>query len=280
MRVRIITTIVLAPTAIIVVVLGGWWLFALFGIGMLLAAYEYFTMTRQGGYHPLWIPALILIAAYFINVLLQLHYEVAILVIAVALPPLWELTRKDHQGFLNDWALMGLGVLYIAVLGANLFALENVGANTVVTTFNVFGFTIPITPGKQLLFIALLTTWLTDIFAYISGRAFGKNPFFPDISPKKTREGAIGGIVAGTITFAGLGWVVGMPFPLALLGGILIALIGTAGDLVESLIKRNLGVKDSGTLIAGHGGVLDRLDSGFFTLTFAFYYCTLVLGYK
>lgn len=241
-------------------------MFALYGVGMLIAAYEYFAMTRLELHRPLWIPALILIACLFLNTLWQpyLPYDFTslILVIAVAFPPLSELFRKNHDGFLMDWGLMVLGIVYIGVLGSYLFALRNLQA------------------GAQLLFIPLLATWLTDIFAYLSGRAWGKTPFFPDISPKKTQQGAIGGIIAGTLTVTILGTIFGMNLLLAVLGGLVIALLTTAGDLTESLIKRNLGVKDSGSLIAGHGGVFDRLDSMFFALTFAYFYFTLVLGYK
>lgn len=298
MRARLISSIVLAPTALAVVVLGGWWLLAFFGVAMLLAAYEFFNLTRRGGYHPLRVPALLLIAGLFLDAHFDSHLAVLLIVLAIAIPPLWEMRpgyprlpwaavgapaaatpRKPHDGFLLDWALTTLGVLYIGVLGAHMFYLGNVGASAPHGTINFPGFSLPLTVGSQLLGITLLATWLTDIFAYIAGRLWGRIPFFPDISPKKTREGAIGGIIAGTISFGLLGAVLGIPFALAVVGGLGIALVGTAGDLVESLLKRNIGVKDSGTLIAGHGGVLDRLDSMFFTLTFAYYYCTLVLGY-
>lgn len=266
MLARLISAVVLSSLAIITTILGGWWLFALYGGGMLIAAYEYFKMTRIGEHRPLWIPALIAIALLYVNALWKpvLPYDFAplILAIIIALPALWELLRKNHESFLLDWAVMILGVMYIGGLGSYLFALRN------------------LQDGVQLLFIPLLATWLTDIFAYLSGRIWGKDKFFPDISPKKTRQGAIGGIVAGTLTVGILGSVFGMNPLLAFLGGILIALLTTAGDLTESLIKRNLGVKDSGTLIAGHGGVFDRLDSMFIPLTFAYFYFTLVLGYK
>lgn len=263
---RLISAILLFSAAAVAIYFGGWLLFGLFGIGMLIAAYEYFNMTRLGNYKPLVIPALVLIALLFLNSFLRPilpnDYAPIILVIAIAFQPLWELTRSDHQGFILDWALMVLGVMYIGVLGSFLFTMRN------------------LQDGAQLLFIALLATWLTDIFAYLSGRAWGKDPFFPAISPKKTRQGAIGGIVAGTLTVGVLGSIYGMNPILALIGGLIIALLTTAGDLTESLIKRNLGVKDSGTLIAGHGGVFDRLDSMFIPLTFAYFYFTLVLGYR
>ena len=266
MRTRLISAIILVIVAVVAIILGGWPLFIVFGGGMLVAAYEYFNMTRLGNYKPLVIPALILIACLFLNSFLRptlpVDFAPLILVVAIAFQPLWELTRSNHQGFILDWALMVLGVMYIGVLGAFLFTMRN------------------LQDGVQLLFIALLATWMTDIFAYLSGRIWGKDPFFPNISPKKTRQGAIGGILAGTLTVGVLGSIFGMNPILALLGGLMIALLTTAGDLTESLIKRNLGVKDSGTLIAGHGGVFDRLDSMFIPLSFAYFYFTLVLGYR
>lgn len=259
---RTITAAILVPLALGSVILGGWWLYAFFGGAMVLAAYEYYKLVRSGGHAPLWIPALVLIAAIFLNAHRDLPYLVPLLVLTVAIPPLWELMRRDHAGFLLDWGLMVLGVLYVGVLGMHLFSLANLQNGTI------------------LLITALVATWMTDVFAYVAGRVFGKRPFFPSISPKKTVEGAIGGIIIGSATWVVLMWYFGYTSAAALLGGIGLALICTAGDLVESLIKRNLGAKDSGTLLAGHGGVLDRLDSMFFTLTFAFYYCTLILGIK
>lgn len=268
MLARLISANILVLLASLAIILGGWWLLALYGGGMLIAAYEYFNMTRLGNHRPLWIPALVLIACLFVNASqrpsLPYDFTPLILVAAIALPALWELARRDphHQGFLLDWALTVLGVMYIGVLGSFMFALRNLH------------------DGAQLLFIPLLASWVTDIFAYLAGRIWGKTPFFPDISPKKTQQGAVGGILAGTLAFGILSWIYGMNPLFAFLGGICIALLTTAGDLTESLIKRNVGVKDSGTLIAGHGGFFDRLDSMFFPLTFAYFYFTLVLGYK
>lgn len=266
MQTRLISAIILVFLALSATYLGGWWLFALYGPGMVVAAYEYYNMTRLGGHKPLWLAALAAITALLLNSLLapQLgrDYTSLILVLAVSLPPLWELTRRDHHGFLLNWALMVVGVVYIGVLGSYTFALRN------------------LQDGAALLFIPLFGTWMTDIFAYLAGRSFGKTPFFPDISPKKTREGAIGGIAMGTLFVGVLGWIFGIAPWWSFSCGLVVAMLTTAGDLTESLIKRNLGVKDSGTLIAGHGGVFDRLDSMFIPLAFAYFFFTLVLGYK
>jgi phosphatidate cytidylyltransferase len=117
--------------------------------------------------------------------------------------------------------------------------------------------------GPRVLFLLMLTVMVSDTAQYYTGRAFGKRPLAPAISPKKTVEGAIGGFVFGTALFlvAGAWWVPGMP-PIFRLGlGLAVVALGIGGDLFESMLKRSVGVKDSSALIPGHGGVLDRIDA-------------------
>jgi phosphatidate cytidylyltransferase len=117
--------------------------------------------------------------------------------------------------------------------------------------------------GPQGLFLLMLTVMVSDTAQYYSGRAFGRRPLAPTISPKKTIEGAVGGFVFGTLlmTVAGYWWLPSVPTPIrAALGAVIVAL-GIAGDLFESMLKRSAGVKDSSSLIPGHGGVLDRIDA-------------------
>ena len=117
--------------------------------------------------------------------------------------------------------------------------------------------------GRQLVYFAALTTWAGDIGAYYVGSRLGRRPLAPRVSPKKTVEGALGGIAAAVLIAAlGSGWVwPRLPLATAIWVGGVLAVVGMLGDLSESLVKRAAGVKDSGTLIPGHGGVLDRLDS-------------------
>lgn len=119
---------------------------------------------------------------------------------------------------------------------------------------------------------ALMTLFLTQIGSdtaqYYAGRTFGRVPLALALSPKKTREGAIGGLVAGALIMAGFGrgWLPGIPgWQLALLGAT-VAVVGIAGDLFESMLKRSADVKDSSDLIPGHGGMLDRIDALLFTM--------------
>lgn len=116
--------------------------------------------------------------------------------------------------------------------------------------------------------MVFIASWVCDIFAYFSGRAFGKHKLIPEVSPKKTVEGAIGGVICTTLAFLLYGFIVsrfsGSPVPnypvLAILGFTL-SIVSMFGDLIASLIKREHGIKDYGKLFPGHGGVLDRFDS-------------------
>ena len=125
----------------------------------------------------------------------------------------------------------------------------------------------------------LIATFVGDTFAYFGGRAYGRTPLAPRISPNKTLEGLVGGVVGGTLAFwfAGLyqDWLTGWD---ALLIGFLVAIAAPVGDLFESLIKRDLAVKDTGRFFGAHGGVLDRLDAVLFTIVVG-YYAAVGLGY-
>lgn len=133
--------------------------------------------------------------------------------------------------------------------------------------------------GDGLLVDVLVGTFIGDTAAYLGGRAWGRIPLAPDISPNKTVEGLAAGLVGGTLAFWAAGlyqdWLTGLD---ALLIGFLVALAAPIGDLFESAIKRDLEVKDTGKLFGPHGGVLDRLDAVFFTVPLAFY-VAIALGY-
>jgi phosphatidate cytidylyltransferase len=119
------------------------------------------------------------------------------------------------------------------------------------------------TRGREVLFLLMLTVFISDTAQYYSGRAFGRRPLAERISPKKTIEGAIGGFVCGGIFLAVVGawWLPTVPVPLRAALGVTVVALGIAGDLFESMLKRSAGVKDSSALIPGHGGVLDRIDA-------------------
>jgi phosphatidate cytidylyltransferase len=157
------------------------------------------------------------------------------------------------------WAITVAGALYVGWLGA-YFLLVRALPNGLMWTA-----------------LAMVTAWATDTGAYIVGTRFGRHRFFPVISPKKTWEGAVGGWIAAPLVLVALGWLFSLPLVHCALLGFLIGIAATFGDLAESLLKRQTGVKDSSSIVPGHGGILDRLDSLLFTAVVAYYYLVWIL---
>ncbi|MBS4057869.1 MAG: phosphatidate cytidylyltransferase [Bacteroidales bacterium] len=133
--------------------------------------------------------------------------------------------------------------------------------------------------GPILVFILLIMIWINDIFAYLFGIWLGKHRLFERISPKKSWEGSIGGIFM-TLMLTTAFYYLTQFMPLLVLLGMALLVVVTAviGDLIESMLKRQAGVKDSGTLIPGHGGILDRFDATFFAAPFVFIYLLIILS--
>jgi phosphatidate cytidylyltransferase len=156
-------------------------------------------------------------------------------------------TAKPGPGLLRDVAVSVLPLVYIGLPLGALAAIRLIG-------------------GREALMLLLATIVISDSGQYYTGRALGRRPLAPSISPKKTIEGAIGGVVFGTAAMA-IGGRLVFPagnVPMLLLAGAAVVSSGITGDLFESMLKRSAGVKDSSALIPGHGGVLDRIDSWLF----------------
>ena len=129
---------------------------------------------------------------------------------------------------------------------------------------------------SQITMIGLLCIiWASDSFAYLTGKAFGKHKLFERISPKKTIEGFVGGLIGAMLTATAISYYSGRPLWQWLILAVILVVTGAVGDLVESSFKRTAKVKDSGTILPGHGGLLDRLDSLIFASPFA--YLTLLI---
>ena len=177
---------------------------------------------------------------------------------------------------------LSLCVILLYLLAAAVFSHGKADIQDVSTAFMLWLYTLlgffglimvhdHIRGGEYLYLLAFLGAWVTDIFAYFTGMLLGRHKLIPDVSPKKTVEGAIGGVVFCTLSFVGFGliynnfWVAdgGKTIPLAAMAivGFLVSIVSQVGDLSLSLLKRKYGIKDFGKLFPGHGGVLDRFDS-------------------
>ena len=175
---------------------------------------------------------------------------------------IWAVLRGQVQGALEGWLRLLGGVLYVGWLGSHLVLLRKMDGD-----------------GDWLL-MAVGATFMADTAAYLVGRAVGRRPLAPAISPAKTVEGALGGFVAAWAGVLVLNYATGLRLEagLAVPLGLLVAAAAPLGDLAESLLKRSAGVKDTGFLVPGHGGFLDRLDSILFVAVVVYYYALWAVG--
>ena len=173
----------------------------------------------------------------------------------------------------DTFSLFYLTVLLLlgaAVVSKKMYTIDEAGFPVLVSLYAGMGFRDFVSArGESLiiLFFGLLIVWATDIGAYMVGRQYGKNKLWPEISPNKTVEGALGGIVSAVVVAAVYVLIFqgkqdfGHSLPLVLIFTVIFSIVGQFGDLVESAVKRHFGVKDSGNILPGHGGILDRFDS-------------------
>ena len=256
---RAITAAVLVPLVILLILLPATGVFAVIVAGaFLLAAWEWLRLS--GVQQPLWRIIGLLVAALVFMLLWQLQGTFWTPLLLAAGVAWWLLASLWLRHFAYAAAptgenraiklLAGVWVVFPAWIGAVSLHAQ-------------------VPHGRGWTLLALVIVWVADIGAYFSGRRFGKRKLAPQISPGKTWAGVYGALLAGVVATLLGGWWLGVRGPtlvaLAILGAMTVA-ASIVGDLLESLMKRHAGVKDSGTLIPGHGGLMDRLDSVFAAL--------------
>ncbi|HYC62571.1 MAG TPA: phosphatidate cytidylyltransferase [Thermoanaerobaculia bacterium] len=261
---RELTALVAAPAAIWITGWGPEWLFnTTVALVAVLAMYEFLALGKAKGYD---VPTvlciaimLIIMAAFIID---ELSVELGMFAALLIIPASYVVTSKSLEDSLPSSAVAVLATTYVGMLSGSLIRLHN-----------------DFPEGWKLVFFLLLVVWLGDSGAYYVGKQFGKRKLSPRISPKKTVEGLIGGITASVITALVIHFTFFPELPLihAIIAGVLLSIAGVIGDLAESMWKRSAAVKDSGTLIPGHGGFLDRFDSILFTAPILYCYWTLIV---
>ena len=259
---RLLAALPLIAFAIFIVSQGGL-VFAVAAIGLaIMAMGELFQMTFR--VRPPAVAAFVAVAGMCLAALYGDQYQVLLaLVASVPVVFAFALLRPRREHIAWAMAVAFMAIVWIGLPFAHAVLLRE------------------LPHGGGLLLTVLIGTFLNDTCAYFAGRAWGTRPIAPRISPNKSLEGLLGGIVGGTFFF----WLFAIAYqhdwfkgPDALLIGFCIALVAPIGDLFESAIKRDLEVKDAGRVFGAHGGVLDRLDAVFFTVVVAYYVSRAVLG--
>ena len=223
------------------------WFTVFAGIWGVLAVYEFYAITGISRIRWITVFGVIWTALFIVRPHINVEVYYPLLAITMALVPMvYLLLYRSRKKIFSTWVWTVIGIIYVGILLGYLVDLRLVA-------------------GRNWVFLAILATFASDTFAYFIGRAFGRHRLAPGISPHKTWEGAVAGIAGavGAAFLFTLSWPLQLPidYGQAVLLGVLISVFGQFGDLLESLLKRHTGVKDSGTFMPGHGGLLDRMDS-------------------
>ena len=261
MRQRAMTAAILVPILLLVLAVGGIAMAAAVALITVVAAREVFGLLDRSGHHTFWL----LGTALALTVILDATFPgllegsgLLLMAIGIVLVAMAAFSRPDPRDGLTSWMTTVFGALYVSLLG---FVLRLGHAAPVMSADAPLAM---LGADRGWILLLILAVWSYDTGAYLVGRQFGRERFLEHISPSKTYAGLAGGLAATTIVVA-LGLLaLGQPPLHALLLGPLVGLAAQAGDLAESMLKRAASAKDSGSLIPGHGGMLDRVDSFLF----------------
>jgi phosphatidate cytidylyltransferase len=261
---RLLVAVILMPVWIAAIYAGGWVFVAVVGLILAIAAWEYIHLFRACGLQPAGTlaigGALLFVLGRAVDRFESAGWIVSLVILASMAYHLLAYEHGRDQAA-TDFSVTLSGAFYTGWLGAYLVSLRQ------------------LPDGFWWIMLVLPTVWIADSAAYLVGRSFGRHRLSPRLSPKKSWEGYLAGVVFGTLGGALLAalWnrVAGAPLPITPLEGaslgLLTSTLTTLGDLGESMIKRQCGVKDSSNLLPGHGGIFDRIDSWLWAAAIGYY---------
>lgn len=276
---RVTSALILLVLIVGVVYWGAWPVTFLTAAAIVIGLVEYMAVLRQAGYRPRRIVGitigLLFCAAAALRDLVPVELTGVALTLSILLALIAELPPRDRTGSLVSWALTFAGACYIGWLCSHYILLRNLTTPALDTGLLA---SLAIPTGAAWVYLVLAITWFQDTAAYLVGRTWGRHKMAPYLSPNKSWEGAAGGFGASILAAWLSVFLLGLPLSYAdaTLLGAAGGIAGPLGDLAESFIKRQIGIKDAGQIIPGHGGILDRADSLLFTAP-TLYYLILVL---
>jgi phosphatidate cytidylyltransferase len=274
LRTRALSALVLVPPLIIALLIGMPALTVLLAIVAALGGIETFRLLRMAGYPSMSLFGTILSVAIVLEVAIDPGGDKGILLVAIGavLAGVGAFARLDPRDGLVTWITTVFGAIYVGLIA---FVLQVANDAPGLPADAALGF---LTREQGWILLLVFGVWSYDTGAYLVGRQIGRHKFLTHISPAKSIEGLIGGLVATTIVTGAMLAALGQLPAGAIVLGPLIGLAAQAGDLAESMLKRAAGAKDSGTLIPGHGGILDRIDSFLFAGPVVVLYALVLAG--
>ncbi len=262
-----------APVLLLAAYLGGWWLYLLLALVALMGMGELYSALIARGMRPdagvgYLCGLLLMAAAQFAPA----EYAAELMIFCVFLTVAGSLgaqfSRTGREDTLRDAAMTALGVIYIPLLLSYVFLLCKMDLPLILTGQSGG----PVKARLGALLIVAAAAWISDTAAWAIGHLWGRRKLTPSLSPNKTVEGALAGGVAAVLSVLLVGWWVGLPAHHGLILGVLLAFATQIGDLAASVVKRSLKLKDFGTVLGPHGGMLDTFDGFLFAAPVTWFY--------
>lgn len=274
LRTRALSALLLVPPLALALIIGVPAIAAVLVLVALLGGLEVFRLLKAAGYPSMALFGTAFAVAIVLEAAVRPAGEKGVLLVAVGavLAGVGAIGRQDPRDGLVAWFATVFGALYVGLIA---FVLHVANTGPAIPDGAVLS---PLSSGQGWILLLVLGVWSYDTGAYLVGRQVGRHKFMTHISPAKSIEGLAGGLVATTVVTSLMLAALGQAWLGGLILGPIVGLAAQAGDLAESMIKRAAGAKDSGTLIPGHGGVLDRIDSFLFAGPVVALYVLVLVG--